>query len=58
VVLIFVGTKMLLDAWKIKIPIAVALGVVAAVLVISVVASLLWPKRVTASASEPAPPHL
>jgi tellurite resistance protein TerC len=45
VVLVFVGAKMLLaDIYKI--PIGVSLGVVAAVLTISVVASLLFPKEV------------
>jgi tellurite resistance protein TerC len=43
VVLIFVGSKMLLsDFWKI--PVGISLGVIAAVLTISVVASLMFPK--------------
>jgi tellurite resistance protein TerC len=43
VILTFVGVKMLLaDVYPI--PITVALGVVAGVLLLSVVASILWPK--------------
>jgi tellurite resistance protein TerC len=41
-ILVFVGTKMLVGHWY-KVPIGLALGVVAAALVVSVVASLLWP---------------
>lgn len=44
VVLMFIGVKMLLSDYY-PIPIAVALGVVAGVLVISVVVSLLFPKK-------------
>ena len=44
VVLVFVGAKMLLsDVYKV--PIALSLGVVAVVLAVSVIASLLFPKR-------------
>ena len=51
-VLVFVGAKMLLaDIYKI--PVAVSLGVVALLLTISVVASLLWPKK--ALEHDPAP---
>ena len=43
-VLVFVGAKMLLaDIYKI--PVAVALGVIAALLLASVMASLLWPQK-------------
>ncbi|MCG3147909.1 MAG: putative membrane-bound redox modulator Alx [Verrucomicrobiae bacterium] len=44
-ILVFVGTKMILSAWHIKIPIGIALGVVAGVLVLSVIASLIWPAK-------------
>lgn len=42
-VLIFIGAKMLLEHF-IHIPIGASLGVVAAVLLASVVASLRWPR--------------
>jgi tellurite resistance protein TerC len=48
-ILVFVGTKMILSAWHIKIPIGIALGVVAGVLVLSVIASLIWPKKIEPS---------
>lgn len=44
VVLGFVGVKMLIADWY-KIPIGAALGVVGGVLVLSVLASLAWPKK-------------
>ena len=44
-ILVFVGAKMILAAWHIKIPIGIALAVVAGVLALSVVASLIWPKK-------------
>jgi tellurite resistance protein TerC len=44
VVLTFVGLKMLL-AEAFPIPIGIALGIVGAVLVLSVVASIIWPKQ-------------
>ncbi len=44
VILVFVGLKMICSHWF-KIPIGIALGVVAGVLVISVVASLIWPEK-------------
>lgn len=43
-ILAFVGTKMILSAWHMEIPTSIALGVVAGVLVLSVIASLIWPK--------------
>ncbi|MEI6085572.1 MAG: TerC family protein [Verrucomicrobiota bacterium] len=46
-ILVFVGAKMILAAWHIKIPIGVALGVVAGLLALSIVASLLWPAKKT-----------
>jgi tellurite resistance protein TerC len=53
-ILVFVGIKMLLvDIYKI--PIGLALGTVAAVLVISVVASILFPPKPEASAAEKDP---
>ena len=42
-ILVFVGAKMLLGHF-IEIPIGIALGVVASILALSVVASLIWPK--------------
>ena len=45
IVLVFVGTKMLLED-VLHIPIGISLGVVAGVLAISVIASLLFPKEV------------
>lgn len=48
-VLVFVGLKMLLAGW-IKIPVALSLGVIAALVAGAVLASLIWPK--------PAPPAL
>lgn len=45
-ILVFVGTKMMLVDFY-KLPIAVALGVVAGILAISVIASLLYPKTET-----------
>jgi tellurite resistance protein TerC len=44
VILIFVGVKMILSHWF-KIPIGIALGVVAGVLIVSVAASLIWPEK-------------
>jgi len=43
-ILVFVGVKMICSHWF-KIPIGVALGVVAGVLVLSVAASLIWPEK-------------
>ena len=43
IVLVFIGVKMMLVAWSIEISIPVALAVVAAVLLCSVIASLVWP---------------
>jgi tellurite resistance protein TerC len=43
-ILVFVGVKMLLvDLYKI--PIGVALGIVASILIISIIASMLWPPK-------------
>jgi tellurite resistance protein TerC len=42
-VLVFVGVKMLLGHF-VEVPIGIALGVVASILALSVVASLIWPK--------------
>jgi tellurite resistance protein TerC len=44
VILVFVGAKMILGAWNIEIPTALALVVVAGVLALSVLTSLIWPK--------------
>ena len=44
VILVFVGGKMLVADFY-KIPIGVSLSVVAAVLIISVMASILWPPK-------------
>ena len=43
-VLIFVGAKMLLVGFY-KVPTAASLGIIAAILGVSVIASLLWPKK-------------
>jgi tellurite resistance protein TerC len=50
-ILAFVGTKMIVGHWY-KVPIGIALGVVAAALVVSVVASLIWPRKEEAPATE------
>ena len=42
-ILVFVGVKMLLGHF-VEIPIGIALGVVASILALSVIASLIWPK--------------
>jgi tellurite resistance protein TerC len=42
-ILVFIGVKMLLGHF-IEIPISIALGVVASILALSVIASLIWPK--------------
>jgi len=44
IVLTFVGVKMLITYFHLEIPISISLGVVGAVLVLSVVASLVFPK--------------
>jgi tellurite resistance protein TerC len=43
-ILVFVGTKMILSAWDIRIPTSITLGVVAGVAALSILASLIWPK--------------
>ena len=43
-VLLFVGVKMVIAEWF-KVPILASLGVIAALLALSVIASVLWPKR-------------
>jgi predicted tellurium resistance membrane protein TerC len=45
VVLTFIGVKMLIEVFHIVIPVWISLVVVATVLLISVAASLLWPKE-------------
>ncbi len=53
-ILVFVGIKMLLvDIYKI--PIGMALGTVAGVLVVSVIASLLFPPKPEATPTKPDP---
>jgi tellurite resistance protein TerC len=44
IILVFVGTKMILSAWDIKIPTSITLGVVASVAALSILTSLIWPK--------------
>lgn len=44
-ILVFVGAKMILSAWDIKIPIGIALAVVAGILTVSVIASLVVPAK-------------
>jgi tellurite resistance protein TerC len=53
VILVFVGTKMLLSVWDIKIPTSIALGVVAGVVALSVLTSLIWPQRHRMSMQSP-----
>jgi tellurite resistance protein TerC len=48
VILTFVGVKMIIESW-VHIPILLSLGVVLGVLLISIVASLIWPKAYQAS---------
>ncbi|HTS18104.1 MAG TPA: TerC family protein [Verrucomicrobiae bacterium] len=43
-ILVFVGTKMALTAWGIKIPTGIALGLVAGIVAGSVATSLVWPR--------------
>ena len=43
-ILVFVGAKMILAHWF-KVPTGIALGVVAGLLAVSVVASLVWPEK-------------
>lgn len=43
-ILVFIGAKILLES-MVRIPMPVALGVVGSLLVLSVVASLIWPKK-------------
>ena len=45
-ILVFIGAKILLEN-VLPIPMPVALGVVGGLLVLSVLASLMWPKRET-----------
>lgn len=49
-ILVFVGAKMLL-AHFLEIPIGIALGVVAVLLLLSVIASLIWPRKAAARAA-------
>ncbi|HEV7241078.1 MAG TPA: TerC family protein [Thermoanaerobaculia bacterium] len=51
VVLLFVGVKMVIAEWF-KIPIGISLAVIGGVLVVSVIASILWPKTVESAALE------
>jgi tellurite resistance protein TerC len=52
IVLTFVGVKMLITFFHLEIPIGMSLGVVAAVLILSVVASLVFPKGDEPDAAE------
>lgn len=54
IILSFVGAKMLAENW-IHVPITMSLGIVLAVLALSIVASLLVPERAPAAAKPPAP---
>ena len=56
VVLTFVGVKMLLGHTPYKIDTLVSLGVIVSVLTISVLLSLLWPKKVVLNHAPPADP--
>jgi tellurite resistance protein TerC len=53
-VLLFVGTKMVIADWY-KVPIVASLATIAGLLSLSVVASLIWPKRVNSAPVEAAP---
>ncbi len=53
-ILVFVGIKMVVVDLFGKIPTGVSLGVIAVILALSVIASLLWPKK---AVSPPAPPE-
>ena len=48
-VLVFIGAKMLLNHWY-EIPVGIALLVVAGLLALSIIASLIWPKKKTETA--------
>lgn len=52
VILIFVGIKMLVSDF-LPIPISIALAVVAGVLLVSIVASVIWPTRITGRQTPP-----
>lgn len=52
-VLLFVGVKMVIVDWY-KVPIVVSLGVIAALLTFSVIASILWPRHVEVEVSSAA----
>jgi len=45
VILVFVGVKMLISGFDIKLPIAVTLSVIGIILVLSIVASLIFPQK-------------
>ena len=49
-VLVFIGAKMLLSRWC-EIPVGIALSVVAGLLILSLIASLVWPKKKTETAA-------
>ena len=48
VILTFVGVKMIIEPW-VHIPILLSLGVVLGVLLLSIIASLIWPRAHQAS---------
>lgn len=52
VILMFIGVKMIISGY-VKVPTGIALGVVAGVLAISVIASLMVPKRAAVEVEEP-----
>ncbi|HEX8143721.1 MAG TPA: TerC family protein [Pyrinomonadaceae bacterium] len=56
IVLTFIGTKMLIVAAGIHVPIGISLGVVAVVLLSSVAASLIWPKAIERDIDVDLPP--
>jgi tellurite resistance protein TerC len=45
IVLVFVGVKMLLSETQYKIPLPLALGIIGGVLALSVIASIIWPRK-------------
>ena len=50
-VLVFIGAKMLLGHWY-EMPVGVALSVVAGLLALSLIASLVWPKKMNDAIKE------
>jgi tellurite resistance protein TerC len=45
IVLVFIGAKMIADIWDVHIPIMLSLGIVAGIIILSIVLSVLFAKR-------------